>query len=76
MTIYSIIALAYAIYSFDSISETVKGLFKREVKFSEVLKCNKCCAFWVVLLMTWNLEVALLVSLCVLLMESFIVTKL
>ena len=76
MTIFNIIALAYLIYSMDSIIETAVALFKREKPFKEVLKCNKCFAFWIVLLLTFNLEAALLVSLCVLLMESFIVTKL
>ena len=76
MTIYSIIAIAYLIYSWDSITEMGVAIFRREVKLSEVLKCNKCFAFWAVLLLTFNLEVALLASLCVLLMDSFIVTKL
>ena len=76
MTIYNIIALAYLIYSMDSIIETAVALFKREKPFKEVLSCNKCFSFWVVLLWTWDLQAALLVSLCVLLMESFIVTKL
>ena len=72
MTIYSIIALAYLIYSFESIVSTIKSIFNREYSFSY---CSKCFAFWFTLPLL-GVEAALLVSLCVLLMDSFIVTKL
>ena len=76
MTIFNIIALAYLIYSIDSIIETAVAIFKREKTLKELLSCNKCFSFWIVLLWKWDLQAALLVSLCVLLMESFITTKL
>jgi hypothetical protein len=76
MTIYNIIALAYAFYSMPNIHITIKQIFKRDISIFSILDCSKCLSFWIVLLVTQNLTVALLVSLAVLLMDSFIVTRL
>ena len=76
MTIYNIIALSYLFYSLPEIYNTGKSIVKRETTVISALNCRKCYTFWITLILSGNLSYALLVSLCVLLMDSFIVTKL
>ena len=73
----NIIAMAYLCYSHQSISDVIKeNKFNPLKYFRTIIECDKCLAFWVVFATTQNLQFALLVSLAVLLMQSFIVTKL
>ena len=75
--IIKLIAIAYLFYSMDSIFDVVKENKLNILKyFKTVFSCDKCAAFWFALAWGWNLYEALIISLCVLLMQSFIITKL
>ena len=77
LEISKIIAIAYFFYSAESIIQVIKVNKFNPLKYiNTIVSCNKCFAFWGGLFVTGNVDSALLISLCVLLMESFIVTKL
>ena len=76
MTIYSIIAVGYLFYSTRDVYDIIKAIFKREITITNVLNCLKCLSFWVSLIVFQNLVTALLISLVVFLLDTFIVTKL
>ena len=75
MSIFQIIALSYLFYSLVDIFKTIKALIYRDKKITDILQCAKCFSFWLVLATTQNLEIALLVSLCVLILDNFLVTR-
>lgn len=75
--IIKLIAIAYLFYSMDSIFDVVKVNKLNLLKyFKTIVYCDKCLAFWIALLYGWNLYEALIISLCVLFMQSFIITRL
>lgn len=75
--ILKLIAIAYLFYSMDSIFDVVKENKLNILKyFKTIVACDKCLSFWIALLCGLNLYEALIISLCVLLMQSFIITKL
>ena len=66
------IALGYVAYSASTF--TMPKSFKKG--FKQLLTCTKCVTFWGVLIGSGCLEMALLSSLTVLLLESYLVVKL
>ena len=76
MSIFQIIALSYLFYSLVDIFKTIKDLVKRKKKITDILQCAKCFSFWLVLATTHNLEIALLVSLCVLILDNYLAPRL
>lgn len=77
MTIYNIIALGFLIYSLPSMIDYVKQVRSKSIKWYNFLDCGTCLSFWVTLIVTkGDLSAAALVSLTVLLLDSFITTKL
>ena len=76
LDIYNILSLAYLIYSlFEIHSFAINGASFKEY-FKHIINCKKCLTFWTVLLASHDLKLALLTSLAVYLMDSFIITKL
>ena len=77
MTIFNIIALGYLLYSYSSILQYITDVALGSLKWYSFIDCTKCTSFWLTLLITrGDITAAALVSLVVLLLESFIVTKL
>lgn len=76
MSIFQIIALSYLFYSLVDIFKTIKDLVQRKKKITDILQCAKCFSFWLVLATTHNLEIALLVSLCVLILDNYLAPRL
>jgi len=76
MMIYNIIALGYLMYSLPDMYRALIDMFKRKTSFIDVFSCGKCLSFWVVLIASQSLVYALLVSLVVFLLDSFVTTKL
>ena len=77
MTLENSIALAYLIYM---LREIVNNLVDNPWNPKRILKqfteCLKCVSFWVVLLVTQDLKLALLTSLAAYIIDSYIVTRL
>ncbi len=71
------IALAYFIYM---LREIVNNLFDNYLNpkriFKQFRECLKCVSFWVTLLVTQDLKLALLTSLAAYIIDSYIVTRL
>ena len=84
MMVYEVsssIAIGYLLYSIINIIKevfkTITGLFAGiGFDFGFNLFCMKCISFWVTLICLGDLVTAALVSLTVLLLDSFLVTKL
>ena len=76
MTIYSIIAVGYLFYSARDVYESIKSIIKREVTIVNVLNCLKCLSFWISLAVFQDITTALLISLVVFLLDTFITTEL
>ena len=77
MTIYNMIALGYILYSFNSIIDYVTNVVTGGLRWYSFLECSKCTSFWIALIISkGDITAAALVSLVVLLLDSFIVTKL
>ena len=66
------IAIGYILWSISTydVPKTFKDGWK------QFLKCSKCVSFWIVLLSSGDFVLASTVSLTILILESFIVTKL
>ena len=66
------IAIGYGAYSINTFEKPKS--FKAAL--TTLLTCGKCLAFWVTLIVSQNLTLALLASLTALLLSTFIVTRL
>lgn len=75
LEVSSIIAYGYLAYSVKGVLKTVKNWIDSG-DYSINMTCTKCISFWATLVWCGDLTAAALVSLTVLLLESFIVTKL
>ena len=71
-----IIAIAYLLYSVKDIYLTLIDLWKGRKTVEQVAECSKCFSFWLVLIFTQDLQMALLVSLCVLIMDNYLTPRL
>ena len=71
-----IIAIAYLLYSVKDIYYTILDLWHGRKTVEQLAECSKCFSFWLVLIFTQNLEVALIVSLCVLIMDNYLSPRL
>ena len=74
----SIVGVAYLIYSATKVVTYIYSNISRPLNIIKSINfyCAKCISFWAVLLSTGDIITASLVSLSVLLMDSFIYTKL
>ena len=73
----NIIAIAYVVYSYQSVVDVIQANKFNPIKYIKtIMGCDKCLSFWLVWLVSQDLQLALLTSFAVLLMQSFIVTKL
>ena len=68
----SSIAMGYMGYSI--VNFNMPKSFKQA--FKTLFNCPKCYTFWLALIVSQNLELALLASLVAFLLDSFVVTKL
>ena len=77
MTLENSIALAYFIYMLrEIVNNLVDNSWNPKRIFKQFTECLKCVSFWVVLLVTQDLKLALLTSLAAYIIDSYIVTRL
>ena len=77
MTLENSIALAYFIYMLrEIVNNLVDNSWNPKRIFKQFIECLKCISFWVVLLVTQDLKLALLTSLAAYIIDSYIVTRL
>ena len=71
------IALAYFIYMLrEIVNNLVDNSWNPKRIFKQFSNCLKCVSFWVTLLVTQDLKLALLTSLSAYIIDSYIVTRL
>ena len=77
LSLTSIIAYGYYFYNLDEIVHIVKSYKFNLLKYIKyIFNCNKCFAFWASLISFQDVVTALLISLVVYILESFIKIKL
>tara|TARA_R110002020_G_scaffold17516_6_gene61444 strand:- start:3370 stop:3603 length:234 start_codon:yes stop_codon:yes gene_type:complete len=77
MTLENSIALAYFIYMLREINNyLLDNSWNPKRIFEQFRDCLKCISFWVTLLVTQDLKLALLTSLAAYIIDSYIVTRL
>lgn len=75
--IYDIIALGYLLYSLEDIYNYIEDVQDGIINWYAFTTCVKCLSFWCTLIITrGDITTAALVSLTVLLLDTFIYTRL